>query len=240
MSWLSPEDCLIYAPNIILAEDALLSAIEISQMVAEGVNGADRPFSVTSFTKVVTIPENNRILLPITPLLEDPAPVVKLRGSDLAPRFGRYSSQDWEELDEDNYVIDYDNNEITLLGLNRLFYGHNGVNPGLRVRNITRPPTAPRRTRQAKITYSSGFDFTQNTPETNRLKMALASIVALRTSAQSQGVKSVEISDEAYKVVYASPSDYIGISSQGGGVNGSPINELLSIFKKYKPLDFVA
>ncbi len=238
MSWLSPEDCLIYAPNIILAEDALLSAIEISQMVVEGVNGADRPLSVTSFTKVVTIPENNRILLPITPLLEDPAPVVKLRGSDLAPRFGRYSSQDWEELNEDNYVIDYDNNEIALLGLNRLFYEHSGVNPALRA--YRRPPTAPHRTRQAKITYSSGFDFTQNTPEANRLKMALASIVALRTSAQSQGVKSLEISDEEYKVTYASQSDYMGISSQGGGVNGSPINELLSIFKKYKPIDFVA
>ena len=237
MSWLTPEDCLIYAPNTTLTGDALQTAIDISQMIVEGVNGADRPLSITAITKVIKIPENNRILLPITPLLDDPAPVVKLRGTDLAPRFGRYSGQEWEELNEDNYIVDYDNNEIALLGLNKLFYGQSfstGFNRGYR-----RPPTTPSGQRQVKVTYSSGFDFTQNTPETNRLKMALASIVALRTSAQSQGVKSVEISDEEYKVTYASQSDYLGISSQGGGVNGSPINELLSIFKKYKPIDFV-
>ena len=91
MSWLTPEECLIYAPSITLAGAALLTAINISQMIVEGVNGADRPLSITAITKVIKIPENNRILLPITPLLEDPAPVVKLKGSDLARRFGRYS-----------------------------------------------------------------------------------------------------------------------------------------------------
>lgn len=240
MSWLSPEECLLYAPSINLSGDALQTAIEISQMVVEGVNGADRPLSATSITKVIKIPQDNRILLPITPLLATPAPVVKLRGSDLAPRFGSYSSQEWEVLSNDSYVVDYDNNEIALLGLNRLFYRTNSSANANNFRRNQRQPTAPHGQRQVKITYSSGIDFTQNTPEANRLKMALASIVALRTSAQSQGVKSVDISDEEYKVVYASQSDYMGISSQGGGVNGSPINELLSIFKKYKPLDFVA
>lgn len=235
MSWLSPEECLNYAPNITLSGDALQSAIDISQVIVEGVNGADRPLPVTSFTKVIKIPEDNRILLPITPLLEDPAPVVRLRGSDLGARFGRYSSQEWEVLSEDNYVVDYDNNEIALLGLNRLFYRQNCNNS---FRGYRRPPTAPHEQRQAKITYSSGFDFTQNTPETNKLKMVLASIVALRTSAQSQGVKSLEISDEEYKITYVSQSDYMGISNKNGGVSGSPINELLSIFKAYKPLDF--
>jgi len=240
MSWLSPEECLEYAPNMTLSGAALQTAIDISQMIVEGVNGADRPLSATSFTKVIKIPQDNRILLPITPLLDDPAPVVRLRGSDLAPRFGSYSSQEWEVLSNDNYIVDYDNNEIALLGLNRLFYRTNSSANVGKFRRQQRQPTAPLGQRQVKITYSSGVDFTADTPEANRLKMALASIVALRTSAQSQGVKSVEISDEEYKVIYASQSDYMGISSQGGGVNGSPINELLSIFKKYKPLDFVA
>jgi len=236
MAWLSPAECLLYAPGIQLSGDALLSAITIAQIFAEGINGANRPLQITSFTKVLTVPSDSRIQLPIAPLLLSPAPIVRMRGSDLGSRFGAYSNQEWEELAITDYIIDPANNEIALSGVNGLLQGNSDYS-GFRGRTHT--PTSPRRQNQVRITYSSGFDFSVANAETTALKVFLANIVAVRQSAQSQGVKRLEISDEEYKIEYASQNDFSGISARGGGVNGSPINEYLSLFRKYRPVEFV-
>lgn len=235
MAWLSSEECLEYAPGIQLTGDALTSAIAIAQILAEGINGANRPLEITSISKVIRIPLNGRITLPIRPLLTDPAPVVQMRGSQLSSRFNAYSDQEWETLATTDYVIDVDNAEIALLGLNRLIR-QDTFYTGFR--RFHRPPTMPFPVSQAKIIYSSGFDFDDNSTEIIALKTALANIVAARESPHVKGVKSLEISDEEYKITYASASEYAGISNKGGGVNGSIINEYLSIFHQYRPVEF--
>lgn len=237
MPWLSNQDCISYAPSITLTGEPLTTAITLAQSLVEGVNGSNRPLALTEFTKILSIPNTGRVIVPIRPLLPSPAPVIELRGSDTPPRFGVYSLQEWELLTLDkDYIIDYDNNEVGLLSLSRVLRHEYFYHVGFR--RYSRSPTVPRIKKQLKVTYYSGFNFTSNAEEVVTLKRALASIVAIRTSPQSQGVKSVDVSDEKYKVEYASQSDYLGIS--GNKTSGSPINELLSIFRKYRPSEYTS
>ena len=237
MPWLSNQECLQYAPGITLTGEPLTTAIALAQSLVEGINGANRPLEITQYKKILTIPNTGRVIVPIRPMLSTPAPVVELRGSDTPPRFGVYSIQEWEPLILDkDYKLDYDNNEISLLALSRVlqheYYYHTGF------RRYSRNPTVPRVKKQLKITYSSGINFAATSETVVNLKRSLAAIVALRASPQSQGVKSVDVSDDSYSVEYASQSDYLGIS--GNKTNGSPINELLSIFRKYRPSEYTS
>ncbi|AXK90434.1 hypothetical protein CrV_gp022 [Cylindrospermopsis raciborskii virus RM-2018a] len=236
MPWLSNTECLQYAPGISISGEALTTAITLAQILVEGVNGANRQLEVNSYTRILVIPNSGRLLFPLTPVLASPAPQIYLRGSDLPPRFGLYSTQEWQLLEiNKDYTIDFSTNEIVLLTLAyslRHEYSVTGF------RRYQRTPTSAISRRQLKVVFSSGFNFTA-TPNTNEvldLKRALASIVALRTSAQAQGVKKLEVSDDKYVVEYAGKNDYLGIS--GNKFNGSPLNELLSIFRKYRPSEF--
>lgn len=234
MPWLSNTECLQYAPGISLSGEALTTAITLAQILVEGVNGANRQLEVDSYTRILVIPNSGRVLFPLRPVLTSPAPQIYLRGSDLPPRFGLYSTQEWQLLEiNKDYTIDFATNEIVLLTLAYALRHEFSVTG---FRRYHRTPTSAISRRQLKVVFSSGFNFTATTNEIIELKRALAAIVALRTSAQSQGVKKLEVSDEKYVVEYAGKNDYLGIS--GNKFNGSPINELLSIFRKYRPSEF--
>lgn len=233
MPWLSNTECLQYSPGITLTGEALTTAISLAQVLAEGINGSNRKLEIASYSRVIKLPRNGRVKFPLLPVVQSVSPVIKIRGTDLPPRFGVYSTQEWEALTiNTDYLIDYDNNEVVLLGLSRLLkqeYIHSGF------RRYQKTPTSPHAKKQIKITFSSGLNFSQTTEEVLTLKRALASIVAIRTSPQSQGVKKIDVSDDQYSVTYASQSDYIGITKDVGV--GSPINELLSIFRIYRPTE---
>ena len=88
MPWLSNAECLQYSPGIALTGEALTTAISLAQVLAEGINGSNRVLEITSYTRVVKLPRNGRVKFPLLPVIQSVPPVIKIRGTDLPPRFG--------------------------------------------------------------------------------------------------------------------------------------------------------
>lgn len=234
-SWITPEECLRYAPDIKLSEAELIGAIAQAQAIAESPLGANRPLTIESHTQVMPVPIDSRILLSRVPVVDE-FPVVQMRSRNWEDKFGRQSiNSNWVQITPEQYRFDPEYGELVLA--NVIFTNHRYPIHRNRAYLGYRRPTVRIPETQIRVQYLTGFDFTQNTSEVTQLKVALAAIVRLRQSAQFQGVKLMDVKDEGYRVEYAPSTDFAGGT---GKIGGSLIDEWLSIFRKYRPREFTA
>lgn len=162
MSILTEIDRAIYFPDVPLQGEALDGLIQRAQMLAEGPQGANRPLEITPFKEIVRMNVSLQTArLTFAPLALTPAPVVEARRKTHRDNFGRvHPTTAWVTLTEgEGYIIDEESGEIHLSLDSQLGFGRSVFFTELRV------------------TYTSGFDTTQDTYEVRQLKAAVGSIL---------------------------------------------------------------
>jgi hypothetical protein len=232
--WLTPEECLLYAPDIKLSNAELTAAIAQAQAIAESPLGANRTLSVEPYTEISSVPLDGKLMLSRMPI-RDGSLVAQIRSGSWEDGYGRQSTPaDWIQLTSDQYRLDPDYGELAIASV---FVNHRHPVHRGRAYLGYRRPTFRTPEIQVRVQYLTGFDFTQQASDVEQLKVALSAIVKLRQSSQFQGVKLMDVRDEGYQVEYAPSRDFAGAT---GRIGGSLIDEWLSIFRKYRPREFAS
>lgn len=161
---LTAADKPLYFPDCPLSGSALTAAIARAQMTAESAKGANRPLELQAFSEIRPISRTSQTCqLSRFPVVELPAPVLKARSRGFKDGFGRIApATDWQALSADSYTIDYETGAVHLV--------HTSFGRGWNT-----PLT------ELQATYSSGFDFSIVTPETQAIKSAVATILICQT-----------------------------------------------------------
>nr|QNL31619.1 MAG: hypothetical protein [Bacteriophage sp.] len=216
------DDLLLFAPSVSLPEDAVTGAIYFVQSIIEGDRGADRPLEITRHREKLRVNlkfQNFRLTYVSinTPLVSNPAPIIKARLGNITDGFNRAIAPDsWQTLGSDDYIIDVDGQIHLSTAISRSwgYWGYHGYN---------REPYPE--FSEADVEYSSGIDFSQDTRQTREIKAAFGRILDWVCNTGSfKGVSSVELPFEEVKINY------------GTGQLGTIPDDLLMVFKKYRPI----
>lgn len=187
--------------------------------LAEGVNGANRPLTVQKYTEFKKLSQNS-IPFSNTPVLEnsEARPIKVYLGS---------ATQDWLEIDPDEYSIDYD--------LGTIFINGTAIGDPYRSQSLgvyrSRPYNQNQR-KSIKVSYYSGFDFDTYplSYEADEILKALIALVGYVQKPQYQdGTKRFKL-DRHYEVEYLTNAETNPASSE--------ILTLLQVFKKYRARDY--
>ncbi|MGL4947082.1 MAG: hypothetical protein ACRC4X_05390 [Cetobacterium sp.] len=140
------------------------------QVLAEGSWGARRPLELQSVTQKIKI---NRVYqnarLPYWPIADLPAPIVKVRHGQPANRWGRFHGvTPWYFLDDPQYWIE-ENGKIHLHISHNFSWGHEVGSS-----NVT----------ELEVTYTAGFDFTQDTPDVRLIKAVVGNLAGFLSDAE--------------------------------------------------------
>lgn len=206
MAILSLIDKATYFPDVTITDSALHGAIIRATTIAEGANGANRPLEQQSITQIVPV---NRTLqtcyLSRFPIAVTPSPQIEARMGKTRDGFGRgVPLSRWLKLSPDDYFVDYETGGLSL------YTSYSSVG-----------------WTEIKATYTAGFDFSLNTPDTRAIKSCVAAIMSHQLSNSYQGISSVKIPDEI-EISYAS-----GISA-----TATIPESLLLPLQKYRPRSF--
>ena len=218
----SLDDLLLFAPSVSLPEDAVTGAIYFVQSIIEGDRGADRPLEISRHREKLRVNlkfQNFRLTYVSinTPLVNSPAPIIKARLGNITDGFNRAIAPDsWQTLSSNDYTIDVDGQIHLSTAISRSwgYWGYHGYN---------REPYPA--FSEADVEYSSGIDFSQDTRQTREVKAAFGRILDWVVNTGSfKGVSSVELPFEEAKINY------------GTGQLGTIPDDLLMVFKKYRPI----
>ena len=218
----SLDDLLLFAPSVSLPEDAVTGAIYFVQSIIEGDRGAGRPLEISRHREKLRVNlkfQNFRLSYVSinTPLVNSPAPIIKARLGNITDGFNRAIAPDnWQALGINDYTIDVDGQIYLSTAISRSwgYWGYHGYN---------REPYPA--FSEADVEYSSGIDFSQDTRQTREIKAAFGRILDWVCNTGSfKGVSSVELPFEEAKINY------------GTGQLGTIPDDLLMVFKKYRPL----
>lgn len=218
----SLDDLLLFAPSVSLPEDAVTGAIYFVQSIIEGDRGADRPLEITRHREKLRVNlkfQNFRLTYVSinTPLVNSPAPIIKARLGNITDGFNRAIAPDsWQTLSSNDYTIDVDGQIYLSTAISRSwgYWGYHGY---------SREPYPV--FSEADVEYSSGIDFSQDTRQTREIKAAFGRILDWVVNTGSfKGVSSVELPFEEAKINY------------GTGQLGTIPDDLLMVFKKYRPI----
>lgn len=222
MAILTPSDAGIYAPDVTLTGDALDSALLYVQALIESEKGANRPLEITSFTERKQVNLNAQtVYLSYVPVLEEPSPVIKVRTGNIQNMVRDVIPVgDWQTLEPDTYTLDVDGrlnfNENYYHYFNYGYYGSSGYYKHHYVS-------------ECELTYSSGWDFTQNTPEINQLKASAGRILSWvygQNSGSYQGVKRLKVPFKEFEVEWSDKQ-----------LPGTIPDDLFLTFIKYRPIN---
>ena len=252
MAILTTEDKSVYFPSIELEGNALSALISQCQILAEGNDGSKRPLEIQKHVDVVTVHSSGLVMLPYLPILTEPTvladPVVELRWKapgQVNPYYGSlYGSEEWQLVDPTEYEIDFDRGELKLKGVPSLATFVSFMTSPLSINrqyNYRQRVLGKNIRPQVRITYYSGFDFTDDTnPDVVALKTALGAIVSIRGSKGAtqalEGVQMFQL-DNFYKVQYGNVSSMDLYTTKSGK---NPMDDFLAIFRKYRPRSFVS
>lgn len=201
-----------YFGELNLFGDELMAAIRTAELTAEGVKGARRSLSISQYTETYRINWlTQSFFVGKLPILATPTPIIKVSIVGYSD-FGRsvYSLEP-TALSNNQYRID------SYLGEVKLLY--------------------PQCFDTAEITYSSGFDFNVETPDTIAIKQAVANILKYQNpqalpEAQAtavSGVKQFSLNN-VYSVTYADSAD--------ARYRESLLEASLLSLAKYRPREF--
>lgn len=179
--------------------DGLLIA---AQMACESTYGADRPLDITTYTDIVEMYPRSRIAL------IKRSPIVSITSVSIRTKYNNFGdlSSEWQLLTADEYSVDESINQVNIRALDN--WGMSGHRRSL--------PS------EAKIVYTSGFDFsTDNSQEANNIRAICGRIVSYMAQPVAIGQANI--------------TDNVGFQSYVSG--DSFLNLFLLPLAKYKPRD---
>ncbi|MBE9178603.1 hypothetical protein IQ268_08530 [Oculatella sp. LEGE 06141] len=155
---LTPGDKALWFPEVKLSGSALRAAIARSQMTAESSKGANRPLELQGHVEVKQLHITAQsCYLSRIPIAELPEPKIEARCGGHKDGFGRlYPISAWQVVPVDGYDLDYGTGRLQLAG-------------GLAIAT------------EIRATYTAGFDFAEDTPQTRNIKAAVAAILVYQT-----------------------------------------------------------
>jgi hypothetical protein len=160
----------------------------IAQAMCESTYGADRPLEITTFTDIVDIyPASGIALIKRSPVIAVSSVSVRRKVNN----FGS-SSSEWQLLTSNEYSVDTEINQVNIN------YADNWGMLGSR-----RSPM------QAKITYTSGFDFSTDTQEVNAIKSICGRIASYM--AMPIAIGRANITDAVGFQSYVATNQFLGI-----------------------------
>lgn len=157
--------------------------------MCESTYGADRPLDVTTFTDIVELyPASGIALIKRSPVIAVSSVSVRRKINN----FGS-SSSEWQLLTSDEYSVDTEINQVNIN------YADNWGMLGAR-----RSPM------EAKITYTSGFDFSTDTSqEANNIRAICGRIVSYME--QPIAIGKANITDDVGFQAYVSSSSFLSV-----------------------------
>ena len=199
MAILTSSDKSKYFSEVVATSTTLDGLLIIAQAMCESTYGADRPLELQSFTDIVDLyPASGIALIKRSPVIAVSSISVR-REID---NFGS-SSSEWQLLTSNEYSVDTEINQVNIN------YSNNWGMLGAR-----RSPM------QAKITYTSGFDFSTDTSqEANAIRAICGRIVSYME--QPVMIGKANITDAVGFQAYVSGDSFLGL--------------LLAPLNKYKP-----
>lgn len=184
---LTEADIAKYAPLVTLTGDALTGALIYLQALIESDRCAGRSLEMQQYTEKSRVHlKTQTVWLSNSPLVNPPEPIIKVRLAHVQDRFRRVMlAQDWTTLTPEQYQIDRDGQIILRNAMRGWTTSLNSVASS-----------------EAEVTYTAGLDFTQDTPEVNRLKAAAGQLLMFVVkSGVFKGISSESYSSE-YSVNY--------------------------------------
>lgn len=221
MAILNDDDILKYCPSLanLIGTDELEGKLDYAQSLVESTLGCNREIEIKVWTEkinyVYSSPRRNEFYLSYTPVDLTYVPIIEIRkGFD--PVHSEYALLNSLYYDDNVYpyyrrVLD----EYELLVPDDFTLYQNGellIHKASLVRDI-------------RIEYKSGLDFSLDTQEIRIFKSAVGNLLNfISNDASYQGVKSVEVPFDEYKIEFNSKSEPFAIP-----------DILLLPFKKYRP-----
>jgi len=222
MAILNDDDILKYCPSLapLIGTDELDGKLDYVQSLVESSLGCDREIELKVWTEkinyVYSTPRRNEFYLAYTPVDLSYEPTIEIRkGHDpvhseyallnslyyddnVYPYYRTANLDEYETLEPDDYTL-YQNGELL-------------VHKASLVRDI-------------RIEYKSGLDFSLDTQEIRSFKSAVGNLLSFITNdASYQGVKTVEVPFDEYKIEFNAKGEPFVIPQQ-----------LMLLFKKYRP-----
>lgn len=184
------------------------------QSIIESPLCANRALDITEYEEVKPLHRKLQFAhVSFMPMLDDPLPLVYTRIQDIVTSIG-YSVNPpdaWRQLTEDQYEIDYKQGKVWI----RQNFGTH-----------------------IKIIYSSGFDYTLETPEIVKQKTAFGVILEWKKSAIAQGVASQSV-PSFYSIGYQKTAQTEKANGLGQRTAlGSNYELMFDLFKQYRPRVF--
>ena len=152
--------------------------------MCESVYGADRPLDITTFTDIVQVYSSGIAFIKRSPIVAVAS--VSARSS---------SSSEWQLLDVNSYSIDIESNQVNFKSFD--YWGS----------RFTRSQSM-----EAKITYTSGFDFTATTQEVKNIKSICGRIVSYMN--QKVAIGQSTVTDAVGFQSFVSTDSFLGIFLQ--------------------------
>ncbi len=226
---LEPLELATYAADVDIPFTQQLSAILQAQSIAEGTAGANRPLERQVFEETRYLNSSGFVLLSRMPVVS--VQKVEIRGGEFSNFNLTFVGNVWNEIRPQDYLFDDFSGEIHVKNVTNLnlYSGITLANRGMR-----RPsrPLKKARAPQVRVTYTTGFDFTDDTNiDVLKLKTALGGIVSLLKGGNNAlDVKAFELTD-FYKVDF---TNQLRTSKYAQ----SMLDELLVVFRGYRPREF--
>lgn len=245
MSILTPDSPEI-PPNLQCQDiERLIVAIATAQRMAESILGAGRPLELTEFKEILRV---NKVMqtaqLSYWPIVNEPPLVVEVRQATTMIYGRSLGTSQWYRLKGGNPIFDelgspvlddagnptFTEAEYRIDEDGKLHLGRGFISSGF-------GRSTPYQTDEVRVTYTSGFDFSQNTYEINQIKTAIGSIMLAQSSEQYKtNLAKVRIDKEA-SAEYgnsgrAGSTKALGILSAPAGLG---LVESMIFLKQYVP-----
>lgn len=196
MAILTSSDKAKYFSEVTATSSTLDGLIIVAQAMCESEYGAGRPLELQSFTDIVNLYSSGIAFVKRSPLVSVSS--VSTRTND------GISNSEWQLLTTDDYSVDIETNQVNINSLDN--WGFSGRRRSL--------PS------EAKITYTSGFDFsTDNSQEANAIRAVCGRVVSYMEQPPAIGQQAVTNSS----------------GFQGYVEAGNYLKIFLEPLKKYKP-----
>ena len=175
MTILTASDRDTYFPDVSLEGRSLTGLLRRAQMLAESSQGANRPLELQSYTEVIRLNlEVQQCQLSRSPIAETPTPTIEIRSTNTKDQWGRsHGVSSWYPLSAQDYVLD-SNGELHLTWVQ-----------GWRATEV-------------KATYTTGFDFDEESFEIEEIKSVVGAIASFLDHPIGKGIAR----DESAGVIF--------------------------------------
>ncbi len=178
-----------YFSEVVATSTTLDGLLIIAQAMCESTYGADRPLELQSFTDIVDLYPASGIALIRR------SPVISVSSVSVRRKVNNYgsSSSEWQLLTSNEYSVDTEINQVNI-----------NYSDSWQMLGARRSPM------QAKITYTSGFDFSTDTSqEANNIRSICGRIVSYME--QPIAIGKANITDDVGFQAYVNSSSFLSV-----------------------------